>query len=205
MPRQSLIWFSAALLPMAAAQLLRLQQSEPALWLLCDYAGRLGMIAVLLAIPMARSRVFRRGFASVGLLEIAGSIVVLCLIYFVVIRTTQTALSYLVPLPRAGFYPTTQGLLYWFDITAGLLLVAFSEELLFRRVARIALGSILGDGWRMIAATAILFGAYHWWTGVWGALSAAIIGCLFMVFYRRAGVLWPVVAAHYTVDLIAFS
>jgi membrane protease YdiL (CAAX protease family) len=202
--RRFLIWFLAALLPMVGSQLLRLQQSEPALWLLCDYAGRLGMIAVLMAIPGARVMAFRRETASFDAGQIAIWIIVLWMIQFFLIATTQAALSYLVPVPRLGFYPATQGLLHWFDITAGLVLAAYSEELLFRRVARTAFGSILGDGWLMIAVTSILFGGYHWWTGLWNMLGAAATGALFMVFYRRAGVLWPVVTVHYVIDFMIF-
>lgn len=185
--------------------MVRLQQSEPALWLLCDWIGRLGMIAVLLAIPSARAVVFRRGKAILDAGQIAIWIIVLWMIDYFLIRSTQFFLSYLVPMPSWGAYPSPQGSLYWLDITAGLLLVAYSEELLFRRVARLAFGSILGDGWLMTAATSALFGAYHWWTGLWNMLGAAIVGCLFMVFYRRAGVLWPVVAVHYIIDVVIFS
>jgi hypothetical protein len=53
------LWFTAALVPMVASQILRLQQSNPATWILWDYTGRLGALAVLGAIPSARTVTFR--------------------------------------------------------------------------------------------------------------------------------------------------
>src|SRR5579871_3677250 len=56
----SLVWFVAALLPMFASQILRLQQHDAAGWIFWDYAGRLCALAMLAAIPAARVIAFRR-------------------------------------------------------------------------------------------------------------------------------------------------
>ena len=53
------LWFAAALFPMVVSQIVRLQQSDPAAWIVWDYAGRLGALAVLSAIPAARTIAFR--------------------------------------------------------------------------------------------------------------------------------------------------
>jgi hypothetical protein len=53
------LWFVAALVPMVVSQLVRLQQSDLAAWIFWDYAGRLGALAVLGAIPAARKVAFR--------------------------------------------------------------------------------------------------------------------------------------------------
>jgi hypothetical protein len=49
------LWFVAALVPIMASQIVRLEQSDPATWILWDYAGRIGALAVLGAIPSART------------------------------------------------------------------------------------------------------------------------------------------------------
>jgi uncharacterized protein len=49
----------------------------------------------------------------------------------------------------------------------------------------------------MVLVTSLLFGAYHWWSGVGNILAAVLMGVLFMLFYRRSGSLWPVVLSHY--------
>jgi uncharacterized protein len=54
-------------------------------------------------------------------------------------------------------------------------------------------------------AGSILFGAYHWWTGIGNIVEAVLIGVLLMLFYRRSGALWPVVFAHYLTDIVDFA
>ena len=53
------LWFVAALVPMVVSQIVRLEQSDAATWIFWDYAGRLGALAVLGAIPSARTVAFR--------------------------------------------------------------------------------------------------------------------------------------------------
>src|SRR5260221_3506220 len=52
------LWFVAALVPMVVSQIVRLEQSDPATWIAWDYAGRIGALAVLGAIPSARTLAF---------------------------------------------------------------------------------------------------------------------------------------------------
>jgi membrane protease YdiL (CAAX protease family) len=56
----------------------------------------------------------------------------------------------------------------------------------------------------VIAVSAVLFGAIHWSQGVDRIVSCALIGAVFMAVYLRVGALWPVVVAHYVIDVIAF-
>jgi membrane protease YdiL (CAAX protease family) len=90
------------------------------------------------------------------------------------------------------------------DLTLGLALVAFSEEIVFRRCARHMLTTYLGDG-MLVLATSLLFGCYHWWAGLGAMVDAALVGALFMIFYQRSGALWPVVIAHDLIDLYFFA
>jgi membrane protease YdiL (CAAX protease family) len=55
------------------------------------------------------------------------------------------------------------------------------------------------------AATSLLFGAYHWWTGIGNIIEAVLVGVLLMLFYRRSAALWPVVLAHYLTDIVDFA
>ena len=65
-----------------------------------------------------------------------------------------------------GPYPEVQGWLHAVDIFFGLGLVALSEEIVFRRCARQVFQIYLNDGYVLVVVTSILFGAYHWWTGI---------------------------------------
>jgi hypothetical protein len=52
--RSNWIWFLLALVPAVASQVVRMGQTDPVAWVACDYAGRLGTLAVLAVIPAAR-------------------------------------------------------------------------------------------------------------------------------------------------------
>jgi len=115
-------------------------------------------------------------------------------------RTLNAAL----PATVRGAYPRPSGWLYAVDIAFGLALVAFSEEMLFRRCAHYAFQNY-ASGRRLVVATSLLFGAYHWWAGVGEIVEASAIGVLLMAFYRRSGALWPVVLGHYLTDIADFA
>ena len=185
---------------MIASQILRLYQHDAASWIFWDYAGRLCRLAVLTAIPAARTVAFRREAQRLPLRKIAlliTGIVLACIGMVGLGRMINAAF----PMTILGGYPRPHGWLRPVDPTFGLALVAFSEEIIFRRCARHMLQPHLGDGRLLVLATSLLFGAYHWWTGLGNMIGVSITGALFMLFYRRSGALWPVMLAHYLVDL----
>lgn len=198
------VWFVAALLPMIASQILRLHQHDAASWIFWDYTGRLLGLAVLAAIPGARAVAFRCEARRLPLwkiaLWIAGTVLV-CIGAVGLGRIINAAF----PLTVFGSYPRPHGWLRLVDLTFGLALVAFSEEIVFRRCARRMLQPHLGDGHLLVLATSLLFGAYHWSTGLGTMIGASISGALLMLFYQRSGALWLVMLAHYLVDLYFFG
>jgi membrane protease YdiL (CAAX protease family) len=97
------------------------------------------------------------------------------------------------------------GSLHWFDIIFGLGVDTYTEEVVFRRCARHEFKPYLGDGLLLVAVTSLLFGAYHWWSGVGNILAVMLMGVLFMLFFRRSGSLWPVVLSHYLTDVAHFA
>jgi membrane protease YdiL (CAAX protease family) len=199
------LWFVAALCPMVASQILRLQQTDPATWIFWDYAGRLGALTVLIAIPSARIVAFRwrpllsRHWETV--LWIVGIVLVDHYLCSWVRRTINTAL----PTTVLGLYPMPRGWLQIFDDVFGLALVAYSEEMVFRRCARHLFKMYLGDGYALVAVTSLLFGAYHWWTGIGSIIEAVIMGVLLMLLYKRSAALWPTTLAHYLADVVDFA
>ena len=116
-------------------------------------------------------------------------------------RTINSAL----PATVLGRYPELHGSLQLFDLVFGLALVAYGEEVVFRRCARSACRGRIKDGWVLIVVSSLLFGAYHWWTGIGNVAEAVLIGVLLMLFYRRSMALWPVVLAHYLTDVVDFA
>ena len=109
------------------------------------------------------------------------------------------------PATVLGTYPRLSGWLYFVDVTFGIALVAYSEEIVFRRCARHAFEIYFGNGYGLVIVTSLLFGAYHWWTGVGNMVEAAMMGVLLMLFLQRSAALWPVILCHYLIDIADFA
>jgi hypothetical protein len=199
------VWFAAALVPMVGSQIVRLYQHDPEIWILWDYGGRFGGLATLAAIPSARVIAFRREKLRIVLWKVALWIAAIVVVdHYLggwVRRTINTAL----PATVLGVYPQPSGWLYLVDVVFGIALVAYSEESVFRRCARHLFDNYLGDGYASLFVTSLLFGAYHWWTGVGNVVEAAMMGILLMLFLRRSKALWPVVLGHYLTDIVDFA
>ena len=200
----ALVWFVAALIPMVVSQILRLQQSDPATWIFWDYAGRFGALAMLAAVPSARTVAFRWEKLRIALWEAALWIVGLVTDHYLggwIRSTINTAL----PATVLGGYPRLSGWLYFVDIVLGITLVAYSEEIVFRRCARHIFNIYMDNGNALLLATSLLFGAYHWWAGAGNIVEAVMMGILLMLFFRRSVALWPVVLGHYLTDIADFA
>ena len=200
-----LAWFGAALIPMVASQTLRLQQSDPAIWIFWDYAGRIGTLAILAAIPSIRTAAFRREKIQIALWEAALWIAGLVLVDHYLGGWIRRTINAALPATVLGTYPRLDGWLYFVDVVFGIALVAYSEETVFRRCARHIFKPYFGDSFGLVIVTSLLFGAYHWWTGVGNVVEAALMGVLLMLFLQRSVALWPVVLGHYLVDIADFA
>jgi uncharacterized protein len=198
------LWFPIAILPMVASQIVRLQESDPAAWIFWDYAGRLGALAVLAAIPFSRKIAFGRERLRITLWQSAIWVVGIVLVDHYLCGWIRRTINSALPATVLGHYPETHGWLQLLDLTFGIALVAFSEEVVFRRCARIFFRTYINDDWLLVISTSILFGAYHWWTGIGNIVEAVLIGVLLMLFYLRSAALWPVVLAHYLTDVVDF-
>ena len=202
-PLPAPIWFVAAFIPMVASQVLRLHQHDAGGWLFWDYTGRLAGLAVLaaLASPVA----FRREKLRMPWMQIPLWVLGIVLADLYLGGWIRTTGNDLFPSTVLGHYPQPSGWLRWLDTLFGIGLVAYSEEVVFRRCARHVFSPYLGDGLLLVLVTSLLFGAYHWWTGVGNILEAVLMGVLFMLFLQRSGSLWPVVLSHYLTDIADFA
>ena len=200
-----LIWsFVLTLMALVASQVMRLHQDQSASWLLWDYAGRIAALTVLAALPSARVAAFRISKRQISLFEIVLWIVGICLLGGFG-QWPRHLINAAFPETVLGVYPHPTGWLNAFDLVFGLALVAASEEIIFRQYIRRAFEPYLGNGVFALLTTSVLFGAYHWWAGLGNVLLATTIGIFLMLMLRRSGALWPVVLAHYLVDLIVFA
>ena len=129
------LWFPVAILPMVASQIVRLQQSDPAAWIFWDYAGRLSALAVLASIPLARKIAFRRERLQINLWHAAIWVVGIVLVDHYLCGWIRRTINSALPTTVLGHYPEPHGWLRLLDLTFGIALVAYSEEVVFRRCA----------------------------------------------------------------------
>jgi uncharacterized protein len=120
---------------LACAALVRGPPSAAA-WISWDYAGRLGGLAVLGAVPSARDVAFWRERFRITWRETAIWIVGIVLVDHYLCGWIRWTINSALRATVLGAYPRPRGWLYVFDIVFGIALVAYSEEILFRRCAR---------------------------------------------------------------------
>jgi membrane protease YdiL (CAAX protease family) len=201
--RRLILWMIAVAMVELASQVLRLHQTKPGTWLAIDYASRLVALALLAVDPVLRRVVYCRQPRQIHFLELAGWSAAFIVLHLVRVELSPVLYQHL-PSIRLGSYPRPTGLLYLFDMTFGVALVAVHEELFFRRAMRATLGG-LGDGRAMVVVSAVPFGLHHWWTGIPNILGNVVFGILAMLLYRRSGAIWPLIVIHYLDDLAWFA
>lgn len=172
-----------------------------------DYVFRVTVLAFCGLSAAGRRAVFHEGdprFRPSGFIYVA--VPIFALLPTGVYYMFGVGLEHLTGYEPLFHYPRPQpGALRWLDITFGLALVALSEELVFRRIAKQVLERLLGRGARITLISALLFAAIHWGGGLSAVLVAFVFGIAAMDLYRHDGRLWPVVAAHYFADLLVFA
>lgn len=94
---------------------------------------------------------------------------------------------------------------------------AVAEELvvvgwLATRLRQLWGGGSLGDAHlarttvaAVIAASALLRGAYHLYQGVGAGFGNLAMGVIFAAWFLRTGRVWPLVIAHFLIDAVAFT
>jgi uncharacterized protein len=125
-----------------------------------------------------------------------------------ILAIDQTLYSHFGDINRATrlfAYPAiTNSTIEMLDLTIGLFVVAFSEEIIFRVYFYRLFVSKLSPN-MMVFLSALLFASIHWGTGALNVLVAFIWGAFAMVLFRRLKVIWPFIIAHFLYNYLSFS
>ena len=78
----------------------------------------------------------------------------------------------------------------------------FAEELALRSYLISRLVELMGSKLLAVVFTSVLFGAYHIYQGMLGAVGAFAIGIVLGTYFVRKRRFWPVAAAHAAMDII---
>jgi membrane protease YdiL (CAAX protease family) len=179
---------------------------SPVPWLACDYGSRvvsLGCLAWLL----------RRGdlgwpdlqLRHPGWARLAGVTLVATAVGVLFLLGPGPLVQALWPQTQLGSIPPIgPEWLRCADYIGGLALVALSEEVVFRGLFPRVIVRAGGSPLVALLVSSAVFGLVHWSLGAGVALHAALLGLLFGLCAQVGRSLWPVIVAHYVVDLVAF-
>ncbi|WP_376780230.1 CPBP family intramembrane glutamic endopeptidase [Corynebacterium vitaeruminis] len=103
-----------------------------------------------------------------------------------------------IPAPLEHLWWTVPVLLVWSFANA------FAEEIVVVFWLSTRLGQLGASRWAILASTALLRGSYHLYQGFSAGLGNVAMGLAFGYFYLRTGKVWPLVAAHFLIDAVAF-
>lgn len=81
---------------------------------------------------------------------------------------------------------------------------AFAEEMVVVGWLVVRLKQLSWSPLAIIAASSLLRGGYHLYQGIGGGIGNLVMGVIFTWFYLRTGRLWPLIAAHFLIDAVAF-
>jgi membrane protease YdiL (CAAX protease family) len=195
---------AVAIVPFYLKRALLLGQHDYIIWLTADYSAR---IISLIGVAMARrSGLFTPARPSAGIFT--------SILIFIGLLAAEFYLHAVVyPVLRAHFnyfelwrFPSIPNpLVRNFDLTFGLLLVAVSEESVFR-----ALLFSLFERWRVkplaiIVLSSAAFALIHLTSGTASTLNAFLYGLLYGAAYWWTRRLAVCIASHYLLDLYIFA
>lgn len=172
-----------------------------------DYIFRTLVLAWVLVVPA----MYRAAFTSLGvhstLRSACFSVVWLAGISIAFHQSIYVLLWRITYDPSNFAWPTGEisPSLRLFDLTVGLILVAITEELVFRKYLRRLLEIFRFSRPAVIWTSSILFGLIHWEAGTASVVNATFFGVLAMLAYYKTNQLWPCMLAHYIVNFVVFA
>jgi uncharacterized protein len=200
-------WLAIALAfgPFVAKRAFLLEQHPYTVWLAADYGAR---VISLAGVVMARQvGLLAYGRPPAGLvksilvfLALLAAQLYMQMFIFPLLRVLHLNFFVLSPYP---FIPNP--FLRTLDLTFGLLLVAVSEEYVFRGLLMALLERLRLNSPMVIVTSAVVFALVHLTTGLANTLNVFLQGLVLGLAYWQTRRLSVCIFSHYFVDLYAWS
>ena len=81
---------------------------------------------------------------------------------------------------------------------------AFSEEVVVVLWLVTRLRQLKVPVWGAVAGSAVLRGSYHLYQGFSAGVGNVVMGVVFAWFFARTGKVWPLILAHFLIDVVAY-
>ena len=173
-------------------------------WLLIDYSVRI--ITLLALFMLYKDYILTKKSFFLGSYSYKRALVIgtgLALFGVIVFRLIEVNLTMINIYDGTSFPEIKNRILYWIDMSAGLVLVSFSEELVFHAYFYTVYKDKLSN-FSLILFSAIIFSAIHWSNDLSNILGVFIWGIVSMQVFIRSQSAWPLIVGHILVNLILF-
>lgn len=170
-------------------------------WLAIDYISRiLSLLIVLFFVPKKFFYLNKTTTSDV-------------VFYSFILTIFGTAIIHLIDKNLYGFFEFSHFIKFpkieneffnYFDLYIGLILVAISEEIIFRGYFFALFKNRLTNQ-NIIFFSSLFFALIHWGSGLDAVIGAFLWGVLAMVILLRTNSIIPTIIAHYFTNLILFS
>ena len=168
---------------------------------LISNVGGIGILAFVLWGAGERFGRFGMGRPRIRDLGIFAAALLLCAAQDVVVGTVwwiRTA-PHIAPIyPQDNSFPW----LFWLFTTVVTLMSAAYQEILMRGYLITRLEDLWENKWSAFAVSCLLFGLWHLYQGGRGIVTSTTMGVIFGLLFLRYRRLWPLVAAHATVNML---
>jgi membrane protease YdiL (CAAX protease family) len=84
---------------------------------------------------------------------------------------------------------------------------AFAEEIVYRGIPFYYVTLKKDDGltvWHYVLCSSLLFGLMHWENGVHEVIGTFVFGAIACIIYSQMENIWPLIGAHFIINIIAF-
>lgn len=170
-----------------------------------DYVTRAAVIIAIIVVPHLRAAASDWGQVRVRWYEAAILAAVPAIAYSQLYEHVALPLNATLKLPLTfGWLKIEQPFLRLVDLSFGLILVAISEELVCRQLARAYLLPRLKSEWATALVAAVIFGLMHWGTGIGLVIVATVMSFVFWWTWRESGSLVVPIIGHYFANLAFF-
>ncbi len=165
-----------------------------------DYALRVTLCVITIAFG-GLAFCISSGLRSFKTAVLSAGTLVIILVSYKIYR------AYYVPIPFFGLplvsFPNIENeWLSWIDLSLGLMLVALSEEYVFRHLF---VRAVPNSPVLLYLLSSLAFGFLHAPQGLGLVLEATFAGAALMYLYRASGTIVAPVLVHFITDLIIFS
>ncbi len=176
-------------------------------YLAADYLFR--AISIVIILYLFKVKIIDISFLKLNKLSVKAFILwSLCLVFIgsAVFFILEEILLKIVPKIYFFNYPKYDGPVGRIvDLTFGLIIVALTEELIFRGYWYSYFKEKTVNNTRIIIISSIVFGLIHWSVGIVPVFTTAVWGVFAMISVIRTDSILPSLFAHYVIDLISFS